>query len=67
MTASITLPGRAEPLEIAPPGWAAGYPPPVSRRVYAAAHVASIDGGDLVDWDATYPNKFRKVLLESYF
>jgi hypothetical protein len=53
VTARITLPGRAEPLEITPPGWAAGYPPPVSRRVYAAAHVASVDGGDLVDWDAT--------------
>jgi len=41
MTARITLPGRAEPVEILPPGWAPGYPPPQSRRVYAAAHVAS--------------------------
>jgi hypothetical protein len=53
MGARITLPGRAEPLEITPPGWAPGYPPPVSRRVYAAAHVASVDGGDLIDWEAT--------------
>jgi hypothetical protein len=53
MAARITLPGRAEPLEITAPGWAPGYPPPVSRRVYAAAHVASVDGGDLIDWEAT--------------
>jgi hypothetical protein len=53
MAARITLPGRAEPLEITAPGWAPGYPPPVSRRVYAAAHVASADGGDLIDWEAT--------------
>ena len=53
MAARITLPGRAEPLEVTPPGWASGYPPPVSRRVYAAAHVASVDGGDIIDWEAT--------------
>ena len=58
MTARIALPGRAEPLEITAPGWAPGYPPPASRRVYAAAHVASVaraseDGGDLIDWEAT--------------
>ena len=47
------LPGRAEPLEVTAPGWAPGYPPPVSRRVYAAAHVASVDGGDTIDWEAT--------------
>ncbi len=47
------LPGRAEPLDIPPPGWAPGYPPPASRRVYAAAHVASVDGGDMIDWEAT--------------
>jgi hypothetical protein len=56
----IKLPGRAEPLEIASPGWAPGYPPPVSRRVYAAAHVASVDSGDLVDWEATL--RFRDHL-----
>jgi Protein of unknown function (DUF993) len=60
MSASISLPGRAAPLEITPPGWAAGYPPPVSRRVYAAAHVASIDSGDLIDWEATL--RFRDHL-----
>ena len=65
MSARIALPGRAEPLEIAPPGWAAGYPPPASRRVYAAAHVASIDGGDLVDWAATL--RFRDYLWEHGF
>ena len=47
------LPGRAEPLAVPPPGWAPGYPPPASRRVYAAAHVASVDGGDMIDWEAT--------------
>jgi Protein of unknown function (DUF993) len=60
MSASISLPGRAAPLEITPPGWAAGYPPPVSRRVYAASHVASIDSGDLVDWESTL--RFRDHL-----
>ena len=65
MTAAIALPGRAAPVEIAPPGWAAGYPPPVSRRVYAAAHVASVDGGDLIDWQATL--RFRDHLWEHGF
>jgi hypothetical protein len=60
MSTSIALPGRAAPVEITPPGWAAGYPPPVSRRVYAAAHVASVDGGDLVDWESTL--RFREHL-----
>jgi hypothetical protein len=53
VTATIELPGRAEPLEIPPPGWAPGYPPPASRRIFAAAHVASVDSGDLIDWQAT--------------
>ncbi len=60
MAARIALPGRAEPLEISPPGWAPGYPPPASRRVYAAAHVASVDSGDLIDWEATL--RFRDHL-----
>jgi len=60
VSASISLPGRAAPVEIAPPAWAAGYPPPVSRRVYAAAHVASVDSGDLVDWESTL--RFRDHL-----
>ena len=41
MAAQIRLPGRAEPLVVPEPGWAAAYPPPSSRRVYAAAHVAA--------------------------
>ena len=41
MAAQIRLPGRAEPLVVPEPGWAATYPPPSSRRVYAAAHVAA--------------------------
>ena len=41
MAAQIRLPGHAEPLVIPGPGWAATYPPPSSRRVYAAAHVAA--------------------------
>jgi hypothetical protein len=65
VNASIQLPGRAAPLEIASPGWAAEYPPPTSRRVYAAAHVASIDGGDLIDWAATL--RFRDHLWDHGF
>jgi hypothetical protein len=65
VSARIALPGRAAPLEIAPPGWAAGYPPPTSRRVYAAAHVASIDSGDLIDWEATL--RFRDYLWSHGF
>jgi Protein of unknown function (DUF993) len=65
VSARITLPGRAAPLEIAAPGWAAQYPPPASRRVYAAAHVASIDSGDLVDWEATL--RFRDHLWSHGF
>src|SRR5215472_14408717 len=65
MTATIELPERAEPLEIAAPSWASSYPPPASRRVYAAAHVASVDGGDLIDWQATL--RFRDHLWEHGF
>ena len=65
MNASISLPGRLAPLEITPPVWAAGYPPPVSRRVYAAAHVASIDSGDLIDWESTL--RFRDHLWDHGF
>ncbi len=60
MAARILLPGRPVPLEITAPGWAPGYPPPASRRCYAAAHVASADGGDLIDWEATL--RFRDHL-----
>src|ERR1700733_3679184 len=65
MSAAISLPGRAAPLEITPPAWAVGYPPPVSRRVFAAAHVASIDRGDLIDCEPTLP--FRDHLWDHGF
>lgn len=50
--ARILLPGRGEALTVTSPGWARSYPPPSSRRVYAAAHVAARSGG-VIDWDAT--------------
>ena len=64
MTAQIRLPGRAEPLVIPEPGWAARYPPPILRRVYAAAHVAArrTEGlaDPVIDWESTM--KFRRHL-----
>jgi hypothetical protein len=57
--ASIQLPGREGPLVIPSPEWAAGYAPPVARRVYAAAHVAASDAAT-VDWEATL--RFREHL-----
>ena len=51
-TAQISLPGQADPLTLTKPDWAASYPPPSMRRVYAAAHVAARRGGE-IDWDAT--------------
>jgi Protein of unknown function (DUF993) len=60
VTARIRLPGRAEPLIIPSPGWADRYPPPVSRRVYAAAHVAALPGGEVIDWESTM--RFRDHL-----
>jgi hypothetical protein len=59
MATRISLPGRAEPVEIAAPRWADGYPPPSTRRVYAAAHVAALDG-DSVDTESTM--RFRDHL-----
>jgi len=59
LVAQIRLPGRdsgSGPLVIAEPGWAAGYPPPRCRRVFAAAHVAAGPDG-AIDWDAT--TRFR--------
>ncbi len=61
MAAQIRLPGRAEPLEVPDPGWAASYPPPTSRRVYAAAHIAAAPAGARhgepngaeIDWEST--------------
>jgi len=41
------------------PGWAASYPPPRCRRVFAAAHVAATPDG-AIDWDATM--RFRDHL-----
>jgi Protein of unknown function (DUF993) len=62
--AEVRLPGRDEPLTIADPGWDRGYPPPVSRSVYAAAHVAARPGGD-IDWESTLG--FRDFLWDHGF
>jgi Protein of unknown function (DUF993) len=58
----IQLPGRAGPLVIPSPGWAYGYPPPASRRVWAAAHVAAVrrPDGEVIDWESTV--RFRDHL-----
>jgi hypothetical protein len=55
VTTEVRLPGRDEPLVIPKPGWAASYPPPACRRVFAAAHVAARPrGGEAgIDWEAT--------------
>jgi hypothetical protein len=66
VSAEIRLPGRDEPLVVMEPGWAAGYLPPESRRVFAAGHVAAASGGGgsgtgsggggggaVIDWEAT--------------
>jgi Protein of unknown function (DUF993) len=62
VTAAIQLPGRARPLVIREPGWALAYPPPASRRVWAAAHVAAGGGpdGEVIDWESTM--RFRDHL-----
>lgn len=65
MTAQVWLPGRdggSGPLVIPDPGWAACYPPPACRRVYAAAHVAASPGpdGEVIDWESTM--RFRDHL-----
>ena len=63
MSALIRLPGRAAPLAVPEPGWAAGYPAPRSRRVFAAAHVAAAPGPDgrpVIDWESTL--RFREHL-----
>jgi Protein of unknown function (DUF993) len=59
MGASIQLPGRDRALVIPPPGWALAFPPPVSRCVFAAAHVAALDT-ERLDWEATL--RFREHL-----
>jgi len=55
VTAQVWLPGGSGPLVIPEPGWAACYPPPACRRVYAAAHVAGAPGrdGEVIDWEST--------------
>ena len=68
VTAQIQLPGRvlgSGPLVIPEPGWAAGYPPPARRKVFAAAHVAAApapDGGGtpVIDWESAM--RFREHL-----
>jgi Protein of unknown function (DUF993) len=68
VTARIRLPGRAALLAVPEPGWAAGYPPPRSRRVFAAAHVAAAPGPDgtpVIDWESTL--RFREHLWSHGF
>jgi hypothetical protein len=67
VTAQIQLPGRTGPLVIPEPGWAAGYPPPARRKVFAAAHVAASPSpaagggeGPVIDWESTM--RFRDHL-----
>jgi hypothetical protein len=63
MPALIQLPGRNGPLVIPEPGWAAGYPPPARRKVFAAAHVAAVAGPGgvpVIDWEPTL--RFREHL-----
>jgi len=62
VTVQFQLPGRARPLVIPAPGWAPTYPPPTSRRVFAAAHVAAAGGpgGEVIDWESTM--RFRDHL-----
>jgi Protein of unknown function (DUF993) len=64
MSAQLKVPGRVAPLDVPAPVWAAGYPPPVRRSVYAAAHVAALPDGS-IDWDATL--RFREHLWRHGF
>ena len=59
MAAQITLPGRPGALKIPEPGWETSYLPPVTRSVYAAAHVAAFPDG-AIDWESTM--RFREHL-----
>jgi hypothetical protein len=52
MGARIALPGRVRPVKVPEPRWEQSYPPPATRSVYAAAHVAAGHDGS-IDWDAT--------------
>jgi uncharacterized protein DUF993 len=62
--AEILLPGRAEPTVVVDPVWAVGYPPPRTRSVYAAAHVAAYPDGS-IDWASTMA--FREHLWDYGF
>jgi dihydrodipicolinate synthase/N-acetylneuraminate lyase len=64
MGAQLKVPGRVAPLDVPAPAWAAGYPPPVRRSVYAAAHVAALPDGS-IDWDSTL--RFREQLWRHGF
>ena len=64
MAASIRLPGRATELVVEPPAWERGYPPPVTRVAFAAAHVAARPDGS-VDWESTLA--FRDYLWDNGF
>jgi hypothetical protein len=59
MAAQITLPGRPGPLKVPDSGWEPSYRPPVTRSVYAAAHVAAFPDGT-IDWESTM--RFREHL-----
>ena len=64
MSVQIALPGRVGPVEVPEPRWRRSYPPPVTRSVYAAAHVAARPDGS-IDWDATIA--FREHLWQYGF
>src|SRR5258705_9484402 len=64
MGARIALPGRVRPVEVPEPRWQRSYPPPATRSVYAAAHVAARPDGS-IDWDATIA--FREHLWQYGF
>jgi hypothetical protein len=59
MAAQITLPGRPHALTVPDPCWNRSYLPPVTRSVYAAAHVAAFPDGT-IDWASTM--RFREHL-----
>jgi hypothetical protein len=64
VAASIRLPGRDGELVVETPRWADSYPPPTSRAVLAAAHVAARPDGT-IDWDSTMA--FRDYLWDNGF
>jgi Protein of unknown function (DUF993) len=52
VSAVIVLPGTSDALAVHDAGLASSRPPAVSRRAFAAAHVAAFPDGS-IDWDAT--------------